>query len=213
MLGSRSSAPKSGGCREGEDIEAFVCLPNAAEGLGGDAVEVPRREQLPAPWTGVRFIEVRPSAYALRFHAALRTAEGWYVLHDVAVLGRGASDTVERATRLAVVVEELVGGGAAELVIEVETRWSQTEGGEELASERHEVEFLCGVGPSGGPSCTGALPRATEASRRGTQGIESTRWSVMRRTEAAGALVLEGEAEGLDEPAAALLGEHPLRFP
>lgn len=198
---------------EGEEGEAFGCLSDAAKGLGGDAVEVPAGKRLPAPWTGLRFVETRPSPYVVRFHAALRTEAGWFVLPDVAVLSRGTAGTTERATRLAARVEPLFFGGAPEVVLEVETRWVVTEDAVERESETHGVEFLCGVGPSGIPSCTGALPRAMKARRREASGVEHTRWSVERRARPEGVVVLEGDAEALDEPVAAVLGAHRIELP
>lgn len=197
---------------EGDGFEAFGCLPDAAKGLHADAVDVPSRP-LPSPWKDVRFVETRPSGYAVRFHAALRTDDGWFVLPDVATLARGTPGITESATRLAASFEPLVLGGAPEVVLEVETRWVVTEEGVELESETHRVEFLCGVGPSGIPSCTGALPRATQARRRGDGEVEHTRWVVERRTTAAGLVMLEGDREALDEPAAAVLGAHRVAFP
>lgn len=183
-----------------------ACIPDAADGLGGAAVEVPAKGELGAPWTGLRFVETRPDPYTARFHAALRTSEGWFVVPDVASLSRGMPETTERVTRLGARVEELVPGGAPQVVLEVETSWDELEGD----GETHRVELLCGVGPSGAPSCTGALPRSTEVRRRGEAPV---RWSVRRRVTPAGMLVLEGERAELDEPAAALLGEHSLVFP
>lgn len=198
--------------RADEDADSFGCLPNAAEGLGGAAVEVPRPRRLPRPWKGLRFVEVRPNPYAVRFHAALRTDAGWFVLPDVAALVRGTPGTKERATRLAG-RSELLFGGAPQIVLEVETRWALTEDARELESETHRVEFLCGLGSSGVPSCTGALPRATEATRGEGDGAEHTRWVIERRTRPEGVMVLEGDADTLDEPAAAVLGAHRIEFP
>lgn len=197
--------------RSGEDIESFACLPDAARGSAGAAVEVPRAKRLPSPWTGLRFVEVRPNPYALRFHAALQTSEGWFVLPDVAALTRGTPGTTERVTRL-VGRDEVLIGGRAQIVLQVEARWALTEGGREQESERHRVEFLCGMGRSGVPSCTGALPRATEATRHEADGVEQTRWAIERRVQPEGVLVLEGDAGALDEPAAALLGTHRIEF-
>ena len=45
---------------------------------------------------------------------------------------------------------------------EIETTWTDATG-----AETHRVEILCGIGPSGAPSCTGALPRSTEVRRKG----------------------------------------------
>jgi Tetratricopeptide repeat len=198
---------------ESEETEAFSCLPDAIKGLHGDAVDVPSNEQLPAPWRGLRMVETRPSAYAVRFHAALHVADGWFVLPDVAVLARGTPGTTESATRLAARVEPLFLGGASEVVLEVETRWVVIEGGVEQESETHRVELLCGVGSSGIPSCTGALPRATQARRREEGGVEHTRWAVERRARPEGVVVLEGDPDALDEPAAAVLGAHRIAFP
>lgn len=198
---------------EGEEGEAFGCLSDAAKGLGGDAVDVPASKRLPPPWRGLRFVETRPSGHVVRFHAALRTDAGWFVLPDVAELERGASGSSERATRLAAQVEPLFVGGAPEVVLEVETRWVVTEGSVELESETHRVELLCGQGPSGIPSCTGALPRATQARRREAGQVEHTRWAIGRRARPEGVIVLEGKAEALDEPAAAVLGAHRIEFP
>lgn len=202
---------------EGDDAEPFVCLPDAAKGLYADAVEVVADKGLPAPWKALRFVETRPSAWSVRLHAALRTDHGWFVLPDVATLVRGTLGTTESVTRLSAHAEPLFGGsagvgGSAEVVLEVETRWVVVEEGVELESETHRVEFLCGVGPSGIPACTGALPRATVA-RRHEPGEESTRWTVERRTTPEGLLVLEGDREALDEPAAAVLGAHRVAFP
>lgn len=188
----------------GDEEHEPGCVPDAAKGTGGDAVEVPRRNGLVAPWEELRFVETRPSPFAVRFHAALRTAEGWYVVPDVASVSRELPGTKERATRLAARTEQIVAGGAPEVVLEIETTWR---GAGEV--ELHRVEILCGFGPSGAPSCTGALPRATEVQRKGEAPV---RWSVERRVTPKGRLVLDGEADRLDEPAAALLGEHPLAF-
>jgi len=49
--------------------------------------------------------------------------------------------------------------------------------------------------------------------RRHEPGEESTRWTVERRTTPEGLLVLEGDREALDEPAAAVLGAHRIAFP
>lgn len=196
---------------EGDGVEAFVCLPDAAKGPHAEVVAVPTGK-LPSPWKALRFVETRPSAYEVRLHAALRTDDGWFVLPDVAALVRGTPGTTESATRLAAWVEPLLPGGAPEVVLEVETRWEVTEEGVELESETHRVELLCGVGPSGVPSCTGALPRATVARRREAGQVEHTQWAVERRTTPEGMLVLEGDREALDEPAAAVLGAHPVAF-
>lgn len=207
---------------EGDDVEAgsggpssvspaFGCLPDAAKGLYADVVDVPADRALPAPWKALRFVETRPSAWSVRLHAALRTEKGWFVLPDVAMLVRGTPGTTESVTRLSAHTEPLFAGGSAEVVLEVETRWVVAEEGVELESETHRVELLCGVGPSGIPSCTGALPRATTA-RRHEPG-ESTRWTVDRRATPEGLLVLEGDRDALDEPAAAVLGAHRIAFP
>jgi tetratricopeptide (TPR) repeat protein len=195
-----------------EDAESFGCVPDAAKGLGGSAVEVPRARSLPAPWKGLRFVEVRPNPHSVRFHAALRIDSGWFVLPDVAALARGSAGTVERATRLAGRAESLFSGKVPEIVLEVESRWTSSEGSRELESESNRVEFLCGLGPSGIPSCTGALPRATQARRRDAGGVEQTRWTIERRVRPEGVVVLEGDAGALDEPAAALLGAHRVDF-
>lgn len=206
---------------EGDGAEPFACLPDAAKGLYADAVDVVADKGLPAPWKALRFVETRPSAWSVRLHAALRTEHGWFVLPDVATLVRGTLGTTESVTRLSAHAEPLFGGsggsagvgGSAEVVLEVETRWVVTEEGVELESETHRVEFLCGVGPSGIPACTGALPRATVAHRHEPGAVESTRWTVERRTTPEGLLVLEGDREVLDEPAAAVLGAHRIAFP
>ncbi|MCH9686653.1 MAG: tetratricopeptide repeat protein [Deltaproteobacteria bacterium] len=195
------------------DADTFSCLHDASQGLAGPAVDVPRRSRLPAPWTAIRFIETQPSAFGVRIHAALRTEQGWFVLPDTAVLSRGTPGMEERPTALSAHSEELVGGGAAEMVLEVETQWKHHDGGTELESERHRVEFLCGIGPSGRPSCTGAIPRATDARRRARGRVLHTRWAVDREIEAGTTLILGGDPEKLDEPAAALLGRHGLSFP
>lgn len=197
---------------EGDEAEPFACLPDAAEGLFADAVDVAGRP-LPPPWKALRFVETRPSAWAARFHAALRTDAGWFVLPDVATLVRGTPGTTESVTRLSAHAEPLVAGAPAEVVIDVETRWVVAEDGVELESETHRVEFLCGLGPSGIPSCTGALPRATQARRHEPAEVEPTRWTVTRHTTPEGLLVLDGDREALDEPAAAVLGAHRLAFP
>jgi hypothetical protein len=197
---------------EGDGVEAFACLPDAAKGMHARVVDVPAGGSVRPPWKGLRFVETRPSASTVRLHGALRTDDGWFVLPDVAVLVRGTPGTTEAATRLAAWVEPLVPGGAPEVVLEVETRWAMSEEGVELESETHRVEFVCGVGPSGIPSCTGALPRATRAHRR-EPGEEDTLWSVERRVTADGLLVLEGDRDALDEPAAAVLGAHRVAFP
>lgn len=196
---------------EGDDAEPFACLSDAAKGLYADAVDVVADRSLPAPWKALRFVETRPSAWSVRLHAALRTDDGWFVLPDVATLVRGTPGTTESVTRLSAHAEPLF-GGSAEVVLEVETRWAVAEEGKELESETHRVEFLCGVGPSGIPACTGALPRATVARRHGP-GEESTRWTVERRATPEGLLVLEGDRDALDEPAAAVLGAHRIAFP
>jgi hypothetical protein len=196
---------------EVDDAEAFACLPDAAKGLYADAVEGATR--LAPPWRALRFVETRPSPWSVHLHAALRTDDGWFVLPDVATLGRGTPGTTESVTRLAARVEPLLAGGSAEVVLDVETRWVVTEEGVELESETHRVELLCGVGPSGIPSCTGALPRATQARRQEPGEVEHTRWTVERRVTAEGLVVLEGDREALDEPAAAVLGAHRIEFP
>ncbi|MCX4246368.1 tetratricopeptide repeat protein [Paraliomyxa miuraensis] len=203
----------SAGAGEAEEGEAFACLHDAGKGVGGSAVEVPRDERLPAPWKGVRFVETRPNPFIVRFHAALRTSEGWFVMPDVAELERGTTGTTERATRLVARTEELLLGGAPEVVLEVETRWVRSEEGTERESETHRVELLCGVGPSGIPHCTGALPRAMQVERREGRAVEKTEWTIERRTRPEGSIVLEGEPEALDEPAAALLGVHAVELP
>ncbi|MEM7153839.1 MAG: tetratricopeptide repeat protein [Myxococcota bacterium] len=195
-----------------EDEAAFGCVPDAAKGIGGKAVQVPGRGRVSAPWKALRFIETRPDPYAVRFHAALRTAEGWWVLPDVASLARDLPETQERATRLSAAIEELVGGGDAEVVLEIETRWSEEEAGVEQGAEIDRVEFLCGLGASGVVRCTGALPRASESQRSTSEGMDTTRWTVERRIDAEGRLVLSGDAKVLNEPTAALLGTHPLVF-
>lgn len=192
--------------RQDEPEQDLACIPDAALGLGGEAVEIPSRADLVAPWTELRFVETRPSPYAVHFHAALRTADGWFVVPDVASLSRDAPGISERATRLAARSEDVLPGDPPEVVLEVETRWEDAEG----EAETHRVELLCGIGPSGVPSCTGALPRSTEVRRRG---VEPVLWSLERQTTPSGTLVLRGDAARLDEPAAALLGEHPLAFP
>lgn len=201
---------------EGDDAEPFACLSDAAKGLYADAVDVATDRSLPSPWKALRFVETRPNAWSVRLHAALRTDGGWFVLPDVATLGRGTPGTTESVTRLSAHAEPLfgVGGsaGVAEVVLEVETRWAVAEEGKELESETHRVEFLCGLGPSGIPACTGALPRATVARRHGP-GEESTRWTVERRATPEGLLMLEGDRDALDEPAAAVLGAHRIAFP
>jgi tetratricopeptide (TPR) repeat protein len=198
---------------EGDDVEPFACLPDAAKGLYADAVDLPADRGLPAPWKALRFVETRPSGWSARLHAALRTDDGWFVLPDVATIVRGTAGTTESVTRLSAQVEPLLAGGWPEVVLEVETRWVVTEEGVELESETHRVEFLCGVGPSGIPACTGALPRATMARRHEPGEGESTRWTVERRTTPEGLVVLEGDRDALDEPAAAVLGAHRIAFP
>lgn len=198
--------------RDQAHTDSFACLSDAAKGLGGSAVQVPSSRRLPAPWTGLRFVEVRPNAYTVRFHAALQTDAGWFVLPDVATLARGMPGTTERATRLVGRAEALFSGGAPQIVLEVETRWAITKDGREQESEVHRVEFLCGRGDSGAPSCTGALPRATEARRRDADGVEQTRWAIERRALPEGIVVLEGDPRVLDEPAAAVLGTHRVEF-
>ena len=195
---------------EVDDAEGFACQLDATKGLHGEAVE--GGTPLAPPWKALRFVETRPSAWSVRFHAALRTDGGWFVLPDVATLVRGTPGTTESVTRLSARVEPLFAGGWPEVVLEVETRWVATEEGVELESESHRVEFLCGLGPSGIPSCTGALPRATQARRHEPGEVEHTRWTVERRTAPDGTLVLEGDREALDEPAAAVLGAHQIEF-
>jgi len=199
--------------RTEDEDDSFGCLLDAARGLGGEAVDVPRSGRLPAPWKGLRFVEVRPNAYAARFHAALRTDAGWFVLPEVASLARGAVDSTERVTKLDAQVEALVTDEDPLVVLEVETRWTAEDDGREVESETHRVEFLCGRGRSGVPSCTGALPRETFARRWEAGEVEQTRWAVERAVRPDGILVLTGDPSALDEPAAALLGEHPLAFP
>ncbi len=201
------------GQRNESEGETFGCLLDAAKGLGGDAVEVPRARGLDAPWTGLRFVEVRPNPFTARFHAALRTEAGWFVLPEVAAVSRGVAGTTERVTRLVARTEPLFESKGPQVVLEVETRWvAQDGGGRELESETHRVEFLCGLGPSGMPSCTGALPRATQARRREAGGARQTRWAVERQSRPEGVIVLSGDVATLDEPAAALLGEHEVEF-
>lgn len=199
---------------EGDGTTEFACLPDAAKGSFAAAVEVVASPSPASPWKALRFVETRPSPYAVRVHAALRTDEGWFALPDVAALSRGTPGTTESATRLGARVEPLGAQGALGVVLEVETRWVVTAGSAELESETHRVEFLCGVGPSGVPSCTGALPRASQARRRGTSGeVEQSEWAVSRLVTPEGLLVLEGDRDALDEPVAAVLGEHPVAFP
>jgi len=200
------------GQRTEAEGETFGCLPDAAKGLGGDAVEVPRARGLEVPWKGLRFVEIRPNPFTARFHAALRTEAGWFVLPEVAAVSRGVAGTTERVTRLSAKIEPLFLAGGPQVVLEIETRWVVEEGGRELESETHAVEFLCGLGPSGVPSCTGALPRVTQARRREAGGVEQTRWAVERQSRPEGVIVLSSEAALLDEPAAALLGEHVVEF-
>lgn len=198
---------------EGDPTEAFQCLTDATKGLHADAVEVSRGKAMLGPWRGLRFVETRPSAFAVRYHAALRTDEGWFVLPDVAVLSRGTAGTTESVTRLAARAESLFVGGGSQVVLEVETHWVVAEGGTELESETHRVELLCGVGPSGIPSCTGALPRAMQTHRRDAGEDASTRWAVDRTVLPEGMVVLEGDPEELDAPAASVLGTHRIVFP
>lgn len=70
--------------RDQAHADSFACLPDAAKGLGGAAVQLPSSRRLLAPWKGLRFVEVRPNAYTVRFHAAMQTDAGWFVLPDVA---------------------------------------------------------------------------------------------------------------------------------
>ncbi len=199
---------------ESEPTEAFQCLTDAAKGLYPEAVEVSHGRALLAPWRGLRFVETRPSMFAAHYHAALRTDEGWFVLPDVAVLSRGTPGTTESVTRLVARAESLFVGAGSQVVLEVETRWVlEDAAGTELESETHRVELLCGVGPSGIPSCTGALPRAQQARRRDAGEAERTRWEVERTALPEGMIVLEGDPEALDEPAAAVLGTHRITFP
>ncbi len=199
--------------RSAEQEEGFACIPDAARGVAGKAVDVPPLDGVLAPWTELRFVETRPSSFATRFHAALRTEDGWFVAPDIAVLGRGTPDVRERATQLSMRVADLQPGGAAEVVIEIETSWSRREGKAEIEAETHRVELLCGQGPSGVPSCTGAIPRATSAMRREDGRPVQTRWSVQRHMQPDGTLRLDGDAGELGTATAALLGEHALVFP
>lgn len=193
------------GRAEGDEA-SFACIDDAAESAERGVVQVPRARRLGAPWKGARFVEVRPSAYEARVHAVLRTEEGWFALPDVAAWAR---DTAEGPTRLAMTTESFVKGRGEQLVVEVETRIAETQDGTEVFAEVHRVEFLCAVGPSGRPSCTGALPRHGEVQEGG---VERARWSTQRRMDGA-TLVLEGEPQAMDEPVAELLGTHPLVFP
>ncbi len=192
-----------------EEPEAFACLPDAARGLGGEAVTAPSSRRLPEPYRGLRFVETRPSPYAVHFHGAIQTDEGWFVLTDLAVLGRSFGSNRERPTQLAARAEDLLPGGSPEVVLEAETRWSEAEGGVELESEVHRVEYLCGVGPSGRPSCTGALPRELKARRRGGR---DSGWAVRRRVVLPSVVVLEGDAHAMGKAAAGVLGEHRVAF-
>ena len=194
-----------------EDEAAFGCVPDTTRGLGGKAVQVPAKGKQIAPWTELRFIETRPDPYAVRFHAAMRTAEGWWILPDVASIARGLPGTKERATKLVATVEQLVGDDAGEVVIEVETQWAALEAGVEQEVEVDRVEFLCGRGASEVVRCTGALPRGSESRRRTGAGEETSHWAVLRRIES-GTLMLSGDPKVLNEPTAALLGSHPLVF-
>lgn len=158
-------------------------------------------------------------------HLAIRTEQGWFVSEPVAdIYNPGAFGIHASLTATALELADLVAGGPPELVYRfVLGRDDSDMGLNEIESTSARSLVICGIGPSGAPSCTGALPLEVRSERSvflpeedepgvRHEGLFNTHYTITETIAPEGGITL-ASADDLPEALRPLLGTRPLRFP
>lgn len=155
---------------------------------------------------------------------AIRTDKGWFVSPPVAdVYNPGAFGIHASMTAKSLELADLVTGGAPELSYRfVSSRYDSDMGVNEYEDSVETSLVLCGVGPSGKPSCTAAIlqdhlsersvlfPEEDEPGAK--HELWNTRYSLKTTIAPAGTITIES-GDTLPEMVQPLLGTRPLTFP
>jgi len=157
------------------------------------------------------------------YHLALQTKEGWFVTGGLAGENNpgafGISGQLE-PTRLD--FEDVGPGGAHEVLFGLTNHIADSDLGlNEASMSKDKLLVVCGIGASGKPSCTGAIPTYHEAERfilspegdepgAKHEGLFKERWT-MAASFNKGELEL-GSKDKLPDERKALLGKHALSF-
>lgn len=167
---------------------------------------------------------LNPEAEVL-VHLAIRTAQGWFVSEPVAdIYNPGAFGIFSSLTATALELTDLVAGGSPELVYRFALgRHDSDMGLNEIESTSERSLVLCGIGPSGAPSCTGALTLEVRSERSiflpdedepgaTHEGLFDTHYTIHESIAPEGRITLTS-TDDLPEPLRSLLGTRPLVFP
>lgn len=162
---------------------------------------------------------------SVSIHLGIRTREGWFVSSPVGgTYNPGAFGIYESIVATTLEIGDVVPGGAPELTYRfTHDRHDSDMGLNEVESSKTKHLVICGIGKSGKPSCTSAVPTEGEASREiflpdedepGTkhEGLYQTRWSLASTVLPDGQLEIKGSGKLPDEHKG-LPGKHELRFP
>ena len=158
-------------------------------------------------------------------HLAIQTKEGWFVSSPVGgTYNPGAFGIFESIQATTLELGDVIPGGAPELTYRfTHDRHDSDMGLNEVESSKTKHLVICGIGASGKPSCTGAIPTEMEASREimlpdedepGAQheGLYKTRWSLAAAVLPDGQLEIKASGQ-VPEQHKGLAGKHELRFP
>lgn len=192
------------------DETTYECRPSLVDSLRG--VTLPYR-QVGLLKTGCLF---DPSQGRGNHHYRLviQTAAGVFVSSVIATRWQNRRcDSQVQVRELA--LRDLVPGGAKEIVLRLQHRSSCVGKGEDLKEEAGEILALAGLGPSGQPSATAAIPlrvseEDTEAERQPRRQTRQHSASVTFLPD--GKLRLVAGPSGAPAELSGLLGEHPLHF-
>jgi tetratricopeptide (TPR) repeat protein len=176
------------------------------------------------PWRAVRLVQScsGPFCRDTRLHLAMKIDTSWYVMPDVGfVCHPGAGGITANLRTKSLKTVDVVVGDNPEVVLELHGHMYDSDMGlNEYSQEETDTLVVCGIGASGVPSCTGAIPYEMQTARRviniggDEPGYKHTHlfdisWSLTTAFEGSD-LVIEAKSGKLDEAQKALIGRHPL---
>lgn len=145
------------------------------------------------------------------YRLVIRTAAGFFVSAVIAT--RFANRRCDSSLRpLEFALRDLVPGGAPEVVLRLGHTSSCVGQGEDINDQQQEFLLLAGIGPSGRPSATSAIPLLDARQETGAE-RKKYRQSATATFLPEGKLRLSSQPGKAPDALAGLLAEHPLRFP